>query len=905
MAEQVVAFVVEKIGELLINEARFMSRVPVQLEELQAEMRRMCGFLKDVDGRQEQSKTLQDLVIDIRKVTYDAEDVLELYAFKVSSRRRRRNVLLRFACIFNEGIALYRVGSKIDSIKIKFSKLTTSLRDFGITAVREGGEGPSSSHERLNQVRRIYSHFIEEDFVGFDEDIRTLVGELVNQDTDRRVVSIFGMGGLGKTTLAMKVYHHPDVRRHFDSFASVCISQKWEKMDVLKGILIKLSPEREEEIKKMREDKLARELFEIQQQKKCLVVLDDIWHNDVWNALQQAFPYGYTGSRILLTSRMKEVACHIDPNAFLHQLRFLNTEESWRLLVKKAFPGRRDTEPRVETQMEKKGREMLQPCGGVPLAIVVLGGQLANRHTLNEWERVHYNLSRYLMGGGIDKRDQRIKQVLTLSYDDLPCQLKSCFLYMGNLQKNFNVSIEKLCLLWIAEGVVDPKEKVEGEIMMDVAVRYLGELAQRSMIQIKLPNEECLSKTCHLHDLMRELCLSKRKGEDFQSLENVHDSSSSSMGITRTRKLAIYFGLQIDLPNLKEFKLLRVLDFEEFDFGEKRIPEGIGKLIHLKYLSFKHCYWDVRKLPSSIGNLQFLQILDIRALDLFGEGVSVPNVLWKLESLRHLYLPYYMEDINEKLTLDGLRRLEILENFDTRTCVSKDLFKLPELRNLKATVRAECMRNMETVRVGCMEDMETIINYLNATSHQLRSTYLHFILASQEEEPFLVSRKVLTIPSLERLELEGKIGKLPEYRHDHFSASLTRIELNESGLTEDPMTTLEKLPNLKSLFLGRESYVGNEMVCSAGGFPQLRHLELWWLLKLENWRVDEGALPVLPFLFILGCNEMKRLPEGLKFVTKLQKLVIYLMPKVFGDKVRGEDSYIIQHVPSVIITEER
>ncbi|KAM7486572.1 hypothetical protein LguiA_002581 [Lonicera macranthoides] len=364
MAEQVVTLVVEKVGQLLINEARFMCRVRVQLEELEAEMRRMCCFLKDVDGRQEESETLQDLVIEIRKVAYDAEDVLELYAFKVSSRRRR-NILLRFACIFNEGIALDRVGSKIDSIKIKFSKLTASLRDFGITAVREGREVPSSSHERLNQVRRIYSHFIEEDFVGFDEDIRTLVGELVNQDTDRRVVSIFGMGGLGKTTLAMKVYHHPDVRRHFDSFASVCISQKWEKIDVLKGILIKLSPDGQEEeeeeeeeeenkkkkkkenkkkkIKEMTEDDLARELCQIQQQKKCLVVLDDIWDNDVWNALRQAFPYGYTGSRILLTSRMKQVACHIDPNAFLHPLRLLNTEESWQLLVKKAFPGRRDT----------------------------------------------------------------------------------------------------------------------------------------------------------------------------------------------------------------------------------------------------------------------------------------------------------------------------------------------------------------------------------------------------------------------------------------------------------------------------------------------------------------------------------------------------------------------------------
>ncbi|KAM7460171.1 hypothetical protein LguiA_035844 [Lonicera macranthoides] len=341
MAEQVVTLLVEKVGQLLINEARFMCRVRVQLEELQAELRRMRRFLKDVDGRQEEWETLQDLVIEIRKVAYDAEDVLELYTFKVSSRRRRRNVLLRFACIFNEGIALYRVGSKMDSIKIKFSKLTASLRDFGITAVREGREVPSSSHERLNQVRRSYSHVIEEDVVGFDKDIKILVEKLVNQD--HRVVSIFGMGGLGKTTLAKKVHHHPDVRRQFDSFAWACISQMWEKIDVLKGILIKLIPEQTSEIKQMMDAELVKQLYEIQQRKKCLVVLDDVWSNNVWDTIQPAFPDGDTGSRILLTTRTKELAYHIDPNAFLHRLGFLNREESWQLLLKKAFPGRRDT----------------------------------------------------------------------------------------------------------------------------------------------------------------------------------------------------------------------------------------------------------------------------------------------------------------------------------------------------------------------------------------------------------------------------------------------------------------------------------------------------------------------------------------------------------------------------------
>ncbi|KAM7485952.1 hypothetical protein LguiA_001961 [Lonicera macranthoides] len=168
---------------------------------------------------------------------------------------------------------------------------------------------------------------------------------------------------------------------------------------------------------------------------------------------------------------------------------------------------------------------------------------------------------------------------------------------MGNFQEVYNLSTEKLCLLWIAEGMVVPEHKGEEETMMDAAERYLGELARRSMVQVEKSNEEHwfrnISKpweTCRLHELMRELCLSKRKGEGFQSHGNVHDSCSSSVGIiTKTRKLATYFGLPIDIPDLKGFKLLRVLDFEGFSFGKNRIPKGIGKLVHLKYLSFRNC----------------------------------------------------------------------------------------------------------------------------------------------------------------------------------------------------------------------------------------------------------------------------------------------------------------------------
>ncbi|KAI8002489.1 putative disease resistance protein [Camellia lanceoleosa] len=114
------------------------------------------------------------------------------------------------------------------------------------------------------------------------------------------------MGGLEKTTLARKVYHHQDVRCHFDAFAWVSISQQWQLKDVLQRILTKLIPEKSREIVNMIDDQLVKLLYEFQQLRKCLLVFDDIWSSDVWESLVHAFPtVNTTSSKIIITTQGK------------------------------------------------------------------------------------------------------------------------------------------------------------------------------------------------------------------------------------------------------------------------------------------------------------------------------------------------------------------------------------------------------------------------------------------------------------------------------------------------------------------------------------------------------------------------------------------------------------------------
>ncbi|XVF70138.1 hypothetical protein PTKIN_Ptkin11bG0138000 [Pterospermum kingtungense] len=145
-----------------------------------------------------------------------------------------------------------------------------------------------------------------------------------------------------------------------------------------------------------------------------------------------------------------------------------------------------------------------------------------------------------------------------------------------------------------------------------------------------------------------------------------------------------------------------------------------------------------------------------------------------------------------------------------------------------------------------------------------------------------------------------KIGKLPELHH--FCSNIACIHLRRSDLEEDPMPTLGKLPNLRMLELHDNAFTGKKMVCSAQGFPKLDSLSLSGLYNLEEWMLDEGALPTLHQLEISECYTLQNLPDGLRFITTLKRLKIERMWPEFKDKVveGGEDFYKVQHVPSII-----
>ena len=156
---------------------------------------------------------------------------------------------------------------------------------------------------------------------------------------------------------------------------------------------------------------------------------------------------------------------------------------------------------------------MVKHCSGLPLAIIVLGGLLSMKHTIMEWEAVKKNVMMCISKGKPchdDSTYQGVSWVLGLSYDDLPFYLKPCFLYLAHYPEDVTIQVKELCLMLIAEGFVSLRGS-SMEIIEDVAHDYMCELAERSMIQVEKWGSTKMLNSFRIHDLMRDLCVSKAK----------------------------------------------------------------------------------------------------------------------------------------------------------------------------------------------------------------------------------------------------------------------------------------------------------------------------------------------------------------------------------------------------------
>ncbi|KAK6946337.1 NB-ARC [Dillenia turbinata] len=941
VVHSVVSDLVGRIIDLLTDEVNSLYGVADQVRTLQDELQWIHAFLEDADTirQKEGDKRLQVLLSQFRDIAYDAEDAIDTFILKVASARNRggiRGLLKRFAGIFDETKHRHGVGVQIEAINSRISKIRERHRTYGVQNIA----GTSTTNRRLrDRRRRSYAH-AEEDVVGLDEDIKRLVAELTNKNGGAKVVSIIGMGGSGKTTLARKLYNHVEIEKHFDCHLWLSISQEWHVRDILINIITqtttlnkKVKKEEEEEKKKKKKisnEELVIKVHNFLKEKRYLVVLDDVWENEAWNELKHAFPSENVGSKLIITTRIQNVALHADPNCFVHEPRSLTGEEAWELLLKKVKGVIREAGREEVSRFHELGKEMVKKCSGLPLAIVALGGLLATKRSLEEWEKVSQNIGLQLRKAGKEGTQQygEVSQVLALSYDSLPYYLKSCFLYLGMFPEDSEIRVKPLIRMWIAEGFISSQQIDREENVEQAGEEYLQELIQRSLIQVVEMDTTGRPKSCLMHDLLRDLCLEKAREESF--LEVLSSSKSiiatTTQGfVSKARRIAVHFGDDADfnkcaLLGLKNSCIRSLLCFgSDIELSKRRAlnllspclgllpecqrsPKQIGNLYLMKYLSLAN----LNKIPQSLGNLRSLQTLDMEESCLedssFCWYYARGDVVQKMKQLRYLHFDR-LRISSRDFGVDGLKNLQCFKNVKAGDWMARYLLHLTNLQKLGI------------VDIKTIEQVKAVLESPCIILDRLQSLHLS---SSLEEYPSL--EQLSRCRNLSKLYLKGKITEKHVQLQQQLPPNLTKLSLSGSQLREqDPMAALEKLPFLKFLLLDRHAYSGTQMTCSANGFPQLQHLQIEYLWELEEWRVEEGAMPHLKRLEINDCPKLRMIPEGLKFIATLQELRIWFMPKEFKERVRtvdsrrdgeatsdphqgeGADYYKICHIPTVDI----
>ncbi|KAH0678645.1 hypothetical protein KY284_019730 [Solanum tuberosum] len=231
MADAFLSFAVQKLDDFLIQQVSLRKNLRDEVTWLRNELLFMQSFLRDAEQKQYGDQRVQQWVFEINSIANDAVAILETYSFETGKGDDDGFASRLKACAYicRKEKKFYNVAKEIQSLKQRIMDISRKRETYGITTINSNaGEGPSNQSAMVRTLRRTTSYVDDQDyiFVGLQDVVRTLLDELLKAEPRRSVVSIYGMGGLGKTTLARNLYNSPDILNSFSTRAWICVSQE-------------------------------------------------------------------------------------------------------------------------------------------------------------------------------------------------------------------------------------------------------------------------------------------------------------------------------------------------------------------------------------------------------------------------------------------------------------------------------------------------------------------------------------------------------------------------------------------------------------------------------------------------------------------------------------------------------
>uniref|UniRef100_A0A7N0V3N5 Uncharacterized protein n=1 Tax=Kalanchoe fedtschenkoi TaxID=63787 RepID=A0A7N0V3N5_KALFE len=910
MAESIITALLWKVDSLIQEEAQHLQSAHTNFRDMKDELRSIQAFLRQADANEEIHVELDNWVKQVRDVAFELEDVLDEYMRQLEPQSDERICgfpFPNFQRIQNLN-DLHEIASKMKEIMSKFEKIPARLQRYGFEAksLLQAPNSKALNREKYYNPQDDALLLDDEDLVGVETPKNKLIEWLLTGDS-AETIPVVGMGGLGKTCLVKKVYDDAAVKKRFEIHAWITVSKTF-KIDALWKKLIRqlyqesLQPGLDD-LEKMDSLEMKQKVNALLKSYRYVIVIDDVWSTDAWKSIQGAFPRK-SGSRVIVTTRNKDVAsisCTFEDH--IYNMKPLSDEESSTLFNNRTF--RRGPCP---SHLADVSGRILKKCAGLPLAIVAISGVLMTKDRdvgSDEWDKIDRSLRAELKD---NEMLRGINCILSLSYHDLPYYLKPCFLYTSLFHEDHPITCNKLIRLWLAEGFV---QKKAGNTPEEVAESYLTELLKKSLIHVEERTSDGRMKTFRIHDLMREIIISKSHDQNFAavskenggprsekvrrlSVHNTIENVQNDQNLHQLRSLLV-FGVEEPLskrymPTLFSggIKLLTVLDLQGTT-NLKNFPTIITKLLSLRYLSLRNT--KVRKIPGSIGMLQKLETLDLKRTLVS----KLPTEILNLHSLRNL-LVYHCEletdtAFNTKhgfkasngiASLKSIQKLCFVKAGKTCSAVVREVRMLTELR-----------------RLGII-DLSTQNGTELCTSISKLKHLRALSVTSSKNEKLDLQHLAHPPISLQRLYLTGQLASLPPWIQS--LQRLVKIFLKSSKLLEDPLTVLECLPNLVHIeFL--QVYEGSELRFKKGNFQKLKILGLHEFDALRRVIIEEGSMPNLETLIMENCGDLKTIPSGIENPSKLTLLDFVNMPNELMTTIRRIPAEGPEHVRTKHITE--
>lgn len=639
---------------------------------------------------------------------------------------------------FSNPLFRYRMGRRIKTLKTCISKIHSSAKYLkylkSVFDVNAHVHALNANSE--DKRKKSSADLIEISIVGMEAKIKDITGWILQPGFT--VIAVVGIGGLGKTLVVQKVLDNPSVQQRFDHVVWLAVSQKYIERELLleMGKRIKL-PISEEDLSFLEVESLKGIIKKHLENKRCLLVLDDVWAEDCLKDIVLQMKSG-RNNKIVVTTRNKQVGISMEAHDCC-EMEYLSDEKSLQLFYIHAFPDCQlqnhppseeiqllskrivqqcgalplaiktilklsyqalpfylksffqycsvfpeNTEMRAfpDLQIHPPSEEMkhvseciVQKCGGLPLAIKTIAASLARVERIpNLWESTLQRLNQ------AEALTSTVMPSLSLSYHSLPYHLKSCFMYCSVFPKNTAMRSQYLVYSWIAEGFVSTQIAAEA---YDIGLSYIQELADRCLIEVSKVGGDGRIKYCKIHALLHELALSESRagtkcllkpGEDLENFPADECLGVRRISLVKNNIKEIKDAIQC--PDLRTLLLWNNINLESIS------SSFFKKVRYLAVLDLSQT--SMKSLPRSIGKLKHLKFLNLSRTNIVKLPSSLSG-LWRLQFLdvsccKHLRRLHSGIGKHKSMLHLNVKRCKELKSLPT------GIAKLSSLQTLKGAV---------------------------------------------------------------------------------------------------------------------------------------------------------------------------------------------------------------------------